>query len=482
MTSTAPHFEWYLARGGQQYGPLSDVELKKFVDLGHLKPDDLVWRQGFTEWLPASTVFPPAPRPAQPAPAARPASQQGPTQLAARSPAAAPPRSPMGQDRAAQPARTSAASGYRDDPATMHRPAQSQRTQTAAPLGPVRGPELAMGQPAAAQPRDRAPDPVRTGRPNEAGPAQSGRPARPVSAQGTGLAVSTSGRDEPSSASGNTARRLGIVAVIAAVVLAVGGGGWFALHSVDFASIVPKELFSRIGGSSGGDLSASPLKTAGDTVEAIDSSFQQTALWRVIKRVFPDWYGERLQDAQKLKAENRDEAAVAKSLSEGLVALRRKHAAKALAASPKRLVAVAQSFLDNLDALSKHSTEACYGFISNGETNPIVLNLMLGSKLTAPLQHQVTSVFEAISEGTQSPQNYLPPRKTDYDLLAQELTARGWSQADLQLFSDPRALSRASPGQVCKMVQDWFAAQIAIKDAEVQTRLLVESLRPVVAG
>jgi hypothetical protein len=32
------------------------------------------------------------------------------------------------------------------------------------------------------------------------------------------------------------------------------------------------------------------------------------------------------------------------------------------------------------------------------------------------------------------------------------------------------------------MVQDWFAAQIAIKDPAVQLRLLIESLRPVVAG
>jgi hypothetical protein len=32
------------------------------------------------------------------------------------------------------------------------------------------------------------------------------------------------------------------------------------------------------------------------------------------------------------------------------------------------------------------------------------------------------------------------------------------------------------------MVQDWFAAQLSVPDAEVQIRLLVEALRPVVAG
>ena len=52
----------------------------------------------------------------------------------------------------------------------------------------------------------------------------------------------------------------------------------------------------------------------------------------------------------------------------------------------------------------------------------------------------------------------------------------------LQLFSDERALARAAPDKVCQLVYDWFAAQLAISDGEVQQRLLVDSLRPVVAG
>jgi hypothetical protein len=32
------------------------------------------------------------------------------------------------------------------------------------------------------------------------------------------------------------------------------------------------------------------------------------------------------------------------------------------------------------------------------------------------------------------------------------------------------------------MVYDWFAAQLSLSDPEAQMRLLVESLRPVVAG
>ena len=50
--------EWYLARDGRQYGPLSNLELLKLIDLGHLKPHDLLWRGGFSEWRPATGVFP----------------------------------------------------------------------------------------------------------------------------------------------------------------------------------------------------------------------------------------------------------------------------------------------------------------------------------------------------------------------------------------------------------------------------------------
>ena len=60
---------------------------------------------------------------------------------------------------------------------------------------------------------------------------------------------------------------------------------------------------------------------------------------------------------------------------------------------------------------------------------------------------------------------------------------RGWNPADLAaLFRRLGRLSRATPQKVCQMVQDWFAAQLAVKDEEVQLRLLVEALKPVVAG
>ncbi len=58
MSGSNADFEWYLARDGQQHGPLTDPELRKFIELGHLLPTDLVWRAGFPEWKTASEIFP----------------------------------------------------------------------------------------------------------------------------------------------------------------------------------------------------------------------------------------------------------------------------------------------------------------------------------------------------------------------------------------------------------------------------------------
>ena len=42
MTAPPTQTQWYIARDGQQFGPLSDAELAKFIDLGHLQPTDLL--------------------------------------------------------------------------------------------------------------------------------------------------------------------------------------------------------------------------------------------------------------------------------------------------------------------------------------------------------------------------------------------------------------------------------------------------------
>jgi len=57
---------WYAAIAGKQYGPLSSSELKSLALCGQLRPDDFVWKEGLSDWFPASRVrglFPPKPPP-----------------------------------------------------------------------------------------------------------------------------------------------------------------------------------------------------------------------------------------------------------------------------------------------------------------------------------------------------------------------------------------------------------------------------------
>ena len=48
--------EWYYARENKQMGPVSSLELKRLATAGELRPGDLVWREGMTEWSLASNV------------------------------------------------------------------------------------------------------------------------------------------------------------------------------------------------------------------------------------------------------------------------------------------------------------------------------------------------------------------------------------------------------------------------------------------
>src|SRR5262245_35706002 len=50
--------EWHLVRGGEPYGPFSDLQMLNGIDAGHLRPDDQLWRSGFSGWRPAAVVFP----------------------------------------------------------------------------------------------------------------------------------------------------------------------------------------------------------------------------------------------------------------------------------------------------------------------------------------------------------------------------------------------------------------------------------------
>ena len=287
---------------------------------------------------------------------------------------------------------------------------------------------------------------------------------------------------------------------VAALVILCGlGGGAFALHKT---GRLPVSLpFVKASENSDGkpvpvvqapkaevkrqpEAKQPPLASIGEggTAEGVDQDLQKSTLWQVIKREFPDWYKDRVQDTVKLRGEQKDDKSVSGFLTQSLIDLRRTNTDAVLASSPDRLKFVAVSFLENLSKLAKHSTEACYSYISQGESSPIVMELMRSPEHTSSLQAQFKAIIEAAVEGRRLPKSYKAPSREDYDVLAVELAARGWTPVDLQTFSDARALARATPERVCKMVQDWFQAQLSVKDEDVQLRLLVEALKPVVAG
>jgi len=48
--------DWYYAKDGQQFGPVSAAQLKQLATAGKLQPEDLVFQEGGKEWVPASSV------------------------------------------------------------------------------------------------------------------------------------------------------------------------------------------------------------------------------------------------------------------------------------------------------------------------------------------------------------------------------------------------------------------------------------------
>lgn len=493
MSQADQSFEWYLARDGQQHGPISAAEMSKIIEMGYLLPTDLVWRQGLADWQAASVAFPPKAAPETPAPPVTP-------QPPSRSPVAPSTKGPESdatsaapRDRQPQSKEAPGGAGSRDpaagagDPreiiakeaARREEAARRARKQFRAPGGQPQtggaGPGAQPGgprQPMGAQPHHPRTEP-------RGGP----RPIEPAPIQAADTSDERWDDDAPR-------RRLPRLLVASLILLVLIGGGGYALHAT--GQLDP--LIGRISSAAMSENGATPVVQAkpdsrqrqaasySDDPARVDSQFQQAALWKLLKGEFPDWYQERIRETARLKTEGKTDTEIAQHLAEQLVRLRRKHVADALAASPRNLKSVASSFLDNLERLSKHSVDACYGFISQGETNPLIVELTRASEHTPALQKQAAAIFSAIAEGRKTPARHASPTREDYDQLAAQLAKRGWSPHDLQLFSDARSLARAAPDRVCKMVQDWFAAQLAVPDEEVQVRLLMEALKPVVAG
>ena len=180
MTGPAQQIEWYLARDGQQYGPVSEDELRKIIELGHLKNDDLVWRAGFAEWRQAEQVFPQEliEKPASPQPSP-PQARPNPTQAPAGQPAAHSPQHAGPDPRRHGDPRVAGGAGAprgRPQDRSGARPMHPQRSGQPGPdAGGVGGRDMGGGPDLGG--RDRG-SPGMTGQPSArshpGGPGQSG--------------------------------------------------------------------------------------------------------------------------------------------------------------------------------------------------------------------------------------------------------------------------------------------------------------------
>lgn len=281
---------------------------------------------------------------------------------------------------------------------------------------------------------------------------------------------------------------IGIATIALSVILIAAGLGWFAWQNrtlVSGASAIGTALTSpRVVAPSAEEFRAQPYFAPGETKELIDASLQKVAIWRYLKKEFGDWYQEIIADVERMRVhQKQSEGAITQYLVNVIVTLRRRNALTALQSSPQHLKGMASAFVSNLKQLGSRDGPTCYAFITHGEASPFMIELSRAPPFAETLQKQMMAVFSAVVDARTSRKIHANTRRADYDVLTEDLTKqRGWSQQDLATFSDPQKLAQTPPERVCTLVQDWFTAQLALTDQDLQTRLLAESLKPLVGG
>jgi hypothetical protein len=559
MSAPAENIEWYLAREGQQYGPVTETELRKIMELGHLRKEDLVWRDGFPEWREAGTVFPDEFEPKSPAPPV-------PT------PSREPPQPTRQADLGGQNAQVGVGTTRFDDASRARdsehvsqdwgepangpgggMPAQGGRQQygagnaptATAPAGDrfaprdrrniIDPPSVAARIEEAQQRERRVPDDVQwdNSDPHLAAKVASSKQMRraphaqdPEKSQLQAPAGYDDDFDDyGASVVHEPPYRSSVARALWSVLLAVVVGvaatvGWLFYTNSEVATRLYSQIIS--GNSSETVVIAAPSGSTRERVQAPESSTPAdtaaltspssaetpssfgapettasspasgertvasplfaTPMWAEFRSGFTDTAEQISQKAASMKSAGAEDPDISKAVLAAIVELRRNNAAAALQAPPENLKAIAQAFVSNLKFLRQASVEACYGFIAEGDMSASVLPLIADPSRSGPLHNQITAVFRAIEAGRASQARYGTPKREDFEVLSAELTNRGWGRDELQLFSDPRALSQAPHEKVCKLVTEWFETQLTLPDGDVKMRLLAASLNPVIAG
>lgn len=491
MSGSETDIQWFIARDGKQHGPVSDVELKKIVELSHLKPTDLVWRQGFTDWRAAPSVFPEIGAAAAPAPASEPSPQSSsPTTeaSAATKPAPTEPNpaslAPIKGSASRHYAQHTAEDAKQDSPRVQSEPKEVRETA-------LRPDQTLRPEQMATRPLG-TPTTARTAGPFSAtGPAPGPSPAplRATSDSRRPSELAAIPRDAAPPPS--RGRRLALVAT--GILAMAGVGAWLSSeYRDDVFSYMQSDDDATNTGVAAANVMASPepatVQTAAveqpatPSADDVDRKLQGRHMWVSVKQEFPDWYQARVAEITRLSAEKKDQTEISQYLISEFVTLRRQNAKYALAASTTRHKELAAAFLANLNELSKESGDGCYDFISKGEASATIVSRLDDPAKSVELEAQVIAIVGAIVEGKKQPAEHATPVKTDYDVLAGELGRLGWTQADMQLFANPKALAQAPRSRVCSMLKDWFTAHLAIQDPSTQERLLFETLKPVISG
>ena len=496
---------WYLARDGRQHGPLSHLEMTKLVELGHLRATDLVWRPGFADWRPAPSVFDLTPAPPKPS---------------------VPPPAPEARQEMAkaEPQRAEAAAATQNAPAARPQPSFANMSNPVSPTAqtvPAAAPASFEFPAADAGPAVSAPSRSNDQPQFDAGGfggdsgSRFGTPSSSETEFGMAPA-SEQFRMEPFHVDDALPRRKSGVAIALGLLTVIGGlsaAGYVYRDTIkatlestsadlpvveapatpagnaDTAGVAapspaaPPEATADVAAAQP-DPAAAPAAAAPvtETPDPIDTALQASPFWSFAKAEFPEWYADRVREVSEMKAANQPDTAIDTKLVEQIVVLRRQNASKALAASPARLKEIAEAFVTNLNDMQSQSVDVCYEFIEKGELTPAAAALVQKPAEGAALHAQLRAVLAAVVEGQQNPVTRTQPQPADYNLLAAELGTIGWSQADIQLFADPKALAAAPREQVCKMVKDWFTAHLSVKDDPARERLLYETLRLVIAG
>ncbi|MEN2495153.1 MAG: hypothetical protein TECD_01071 [Hyphomicrobiaceae bacterium hypho_1] len=379
MSNKNANVEWFLARNGQQYGPLSNTELDKFIELGHLRPSDLVWRAGFEEWLTADQIF------------------------------------PVGQ----------------------------LKTDTFVSTNPE------------------------SNIPFHNSECESGNKSYTIITLASAILTITMLGGWLVYSNRVTLER---------VILDTAKTSYMQLHSIF------NTTFIKINDAIAVKISQSHIPTQNISHVEPKLALLSTKFWNDIRNQDEVWARRQEKSLAKLRTNSKSEAERLKFAVKALVNWRRQNADKILTANPNHLRQLAKTFTNSLKYLANQNIKACYGFISQGELSPSVLKLYNNKTHLAVLGEQVEAIVAAAKNKNLTLELYPEPNEDDFKTMTRLLNGRGWTQEDIDLFSNPAALSSAPEAKVCKLVTEWFEVQLNLSSSSSQIRLLAASLRPVIRG